>query len=81
MAIRCGCWAEGDATVFGDVHECSKDPELRYTRRALPPLVPSWAFVVTEAIRATTELRQSDFTLSPPEPRYMEMLGEDETHD
>lgn len=46
MSLRCGCWAEGDATVFGEVHECSKDPELRYTKRALPPLVPSWAFVV-----------------------------------
>lgn len=46
MSLRCGCSAEGDETVFGPVHECSKDPGLRYTKRSLPPLVPSWAFVV-----------------------------------
>lgn len=28
MSLRCGCWAEGDATVFGEVHECSKDPTM-----------------------------------------------------
>lgn len=50
MTLRCGCPNDGDPIVFGEVHECSKDPELRYTRTgALPRLVPSWRFVVPES--------------------------------
>lgn len=41
------CSREGDATVFGDVHERGQDPELRYGRQqTLPKLVPSSWFVV-----------------------------------
>jgi hypothetical protein len=27
MTIRCGCDAEGDEIVFGEIHQCSKGPE------------------------------------------------------
>lgn len=37
MTERCGCYREGDAIVFGDVHECSKDPSLSVRR-----LKPWW---------------------------------------
>jgi hypothetical protein len=49
MSLRCGCAAEGDAIVFGEIHECSKNPDLRNPKsRGISPLVPSWAFVVPE---------------------------------
>jgi hypothetical protein len=62
MSIRCGCWAEGDATVFGEVHECSKDPELRNTKHVLPPLIPSWVFVVPPEPRYMETLDESERT-------------------
>lgn len=48
MSLRCGCPSEGDDIVFGQVHECAKDPSLRYRKTPEPitGLVPSWAFVV-----------------------------------
>jgi hypothetical protein len=51
MAIRCGCYREGDATVFGDPHECGKEPDAPKPTKAqtsFGPFIPSWRFVVPE---------------------------------
>jgi len=76
MSERCGCSREGDATVFGSVHECSKDPDLRYGQhRTLPKLVPSSWFVVpptSEGVAADNLQQRLD------EPRYLETLDESE---
>jgi hypothetical protein len=51
MSLRCGCYREGDATVFGDVHECSKAPDTPKPTKAqtsFGTFIPSWRFVVPE---------------------------------
>jgi hypothetical protein len=45
MSLRCGCYDEADDIVFGPNHQCTTQPALS-TRKPLPPLVPSWVFVV-----------------------------------
>lgn len=50
MALRCGCPAEGDETVFGPIHECAVDPDLHYFRDGIPVraprIPPSWMSMV-----------------------------------
>jgi hypothetical protein len=51
MSLRCGCYREGDATVFGEIHECGKEPDAPKPTKAQTSfgrLVPSWRFVVPE---------------------------------
>jgi hypothetical protein len=43
VTLRCGCANEGDATVFGENHECGVNPK---PPADLPRFVSSWAFVV-----------------------------------
>lgn len=43
MTLRCNCPNDGDPVVFGPNHRCD-EPEKK-----LPPLVPSWRFVVPES--------------------------------
>lgn len=43
MTLRCDCPNDGDPVVFGPNHRCD-EPEKK-----LPPLVPSWRFVVPES--------------------------------
>jgi hypothetical protein len=35
MALRCGCYDQGDETVFGDLHQCTTYPALSI-RKARP---------------------------------------------
>lgn len=51
MTLRCGCYREGDATVFGEPHECGKEPDPpkpTKAQTAFGRFVPSWRFVVPE---------------------------------
>ena len=85
MTIRCGCAREGDATVFGEVHECTVNPkpppDLPRFVPSLPTPDPDLAAAFKAAMRTVRKYARSDFTLSPPEPRYMETLGPDELED
>lgn len=68
MTIRCGCPDQADDLVFGPDHQCGPKTEPESTVDLIGALVGA-------LIRAR-EARQQDFTLSPPESRYMETLDE-----
>jgi hypothetical protein len=83
MAKRCGCYREGDATVFGEIHECGKEPDApkpTKAQTAFGSLIPSWRFVVPETSEgvAAADLQQE---LDLLEPRYLETLDADERGD
>lgn len=59
MSLRCGCPDDGDEVVFDQCRKCSPQPQGEVD------LVGAFF----GAIQRARELRQSDFTLSPQEPR------------
>ena len=85
MSLRCGCYDEADDIVFGPMHRCTVDPkppaDLPRFIPSVPTPDPDLAAAFKAAMRTVREYARSDFTLSPPEPRYMETLGPDELED
>lgn len=93
MSLRCGCYREGDATVFGEIHECGKgpaEPKPTKAQTSFGPFVPSWRFVVPETSEGVAadnlqqELDRLEGGLYDPdlqEARIHQVLGEDELHD
>lgn len=84
MTLRCGCEREGDATVFGEVHECTVDPRPPAN---LPRFAPSSRYVVpaTSAGVASPALKPAQYDGDPDgwtELRpYERVLGPDELED
>jgi hypothetical protein len=77
MAKRCGCYREGDATVFGEIHECGKEPDAPKPTKAQTSFgrfVPSWRFVVPETSGGT-------YDPDLQEARIHQVLGPDELED
>jgi hypothetical protein len=70
MSLRCGCEDEGDDIVFGPVHWCTEDPQVR-GRHGEP-----FSHVV-EALRRAQSMTGQDFVLAPERP-YEYVLSEDE---
>jgi len=64
MAFRCGCYREGDATVFGESHECTVTPR---PPADLPRFVPSSWFVVPRQDPHDLEMRANPFDMDDDE--------------
>lgn len=84
VSIRCGCYREGDATVFGEIHECGKEPAAPKPTKAQTSFgtsifIPSWRFVVPETSEgvAADNLQELDRLERP----YERVLGPDELED
>ena len=61
MTLRCDCPNDGDPVVFGPNHRCD-EPE-----KTLPPLVPSWRFVVPESDPHDLEMRANPYDMDDAE--------------
>lgn len=81
MSLRCSCPGGRDEIVFGPVHECRDDTKQTEDDAPVYHRPHEWGAGYRVALRVlacATSLTQDDFTLSPPEPRYMETLDADE---